>query len=580
MADILFAEQTLSFTKNTGDDIYCANTGDTPVILTAGDSYTVSWDGSEYVCVAESHTLGSGLEAVAIGNKSIEGLGEDSGEPFLIGYAEEYAATVFETLDTAETHVVAIYSGVKEEEPEEQPEETPVEEKNSANIVLYDRNGNPVTYGDIETVTFNTDVDEVTATYTFGTAVNDVPVDLDLSDGDQTVKATAGELIKSAVVKKPETLVPENIKKGVEVAGVVGELIGISVTKEVELDLSDGDQTVQADEDTLMSKVIIKKPDELVPENIAADVSIAGVVGTMVGGGVPVRDIAERTLSGAIEDSTVTSVYTGAFKRMSLITEVSFPNCSLIDASAFFSCFGMESASFPNASNVYADAFGCCSKLKQITLGCTSDFYTLLPTGVFSGCVELSEIKYMYSSSYVDAYAVASNGRTFENCQNLKSIKLLGKGGAYGTNYCGIGASCFQSCYKLSSFEMSGSIGTMRTAASQVSTNLDIGSSAFRHCSELTKLSFNIVAYNGFGVGASAFEGCSKLQDIWLNFTSIPTSSSSQWFYLGASAFAGTPMSSSGLTGKFGSIHVTSNAYTYLKNATGWKSYSARMVSY
>lgn len=58
--------------------------------------------------------------------------------------------------------------------------------------------------------------------FTYGEAIEGVEVELDFSDGDMQITAPDGYLIRSGVVKKPETLVPENIAKDVEVAGIVG----------------------------------------------------------------------------------------------------------------------------------------------------------------------------------------------------------------------------------------------------------------------------------------------------------------------------------------------------------------------
>jgi hypothetical protein len=46
----------------------------------------------------------------------------------------------------------------------------------------------------------------------------------DFSNGDHEVAAPAGCLVSSAIIKKPETLVPTNIAEGVDIAGVVGTL--------------------------------------------------------------------------------------------------------------------------------------------------------------------------------------------------------------------------------------------------------------------------------------------------------------------------------------------------------------------
>lgn len=188
--------------------------------------------------------------------------------------ASDYAW--FVSNDTADEHTVSIVEGGGS-----------VTNGDSANIVLYDRNGNPQTYEGIKTVSFDTD-DGGRATYTYGTAVEKETVTLNLANGNQTVSPSSGSFMKSVEIKKPSTLVAENIAKDVEIAGVVGTMeggISEGVSKEIELNLADGDQTVEADPNNLMSEVVIKKPDTLIPENIVKDVNIAGVVGNSEGGG-------------------------------------------------------------------------------------------------------------------------------------------------------------------------------------------------------------------------------------------------------------------------------------------------------
>lgn len=110
---VIFAEQVLPFSKNPDRENFIANTlviGISPAVLEVGKTYTVSWDGDEYVCVAENMTM-SGVDGIGIGNKSVENIGEDTKEPFLIGYMAVASVTAFSTLDTSESHTVAIYEG-------------------------------------------------------------------------------------------------------------------------------------------------------------------------------------------------------------------------------------------------------------------------------------------------------------------------------------------------------------------------------------------------------------------------------------------------------------------------------------
>lgn len=150
----------------------------------------------------------------------------------------------------------------------------------ATDIVLKDRNGKDVTYEGIETVTFDTPTEGEQATFTHGTVVEGVSVEPDFSEGDQVISVPEGFLVKEATIKKPDALAAENIKKGVTIAGVEGDLIGEGVPKEIsDLDFSDGDVTVLADPETLMSEVVIKTPPGLEPGNIADGVTIAGIRG-------------------------------------------------------------------------------------------------------------------------------------------------------------------------------------------------------------------------------------------------------------------------------------------------------------
>ena len=126
-----------------------------------------------------------------------------------------------------------------------------------------------------------------TQIFSKGEAVDGVVIPLDLSEGHQTVTAPAGTLVRSATILKPDTLTPDNIKSGVEVAGVVGTLTADTEEVTVALNMADGDQVILPTGDgKALSKVTVKKPEGLVPENIAKGIEIGGVVGEHSGGGV------------------------------------------------------------------------------------------------------------------------------------------------------------------------------------------------------------------------------------------------------------------------------------------------------
>ena len=71
--------------------------------IVEGQTYTVNWDGTEYECV------GFAFDSVpGIGNLSIMGWGEDTGEPFIYSYNANEAYGQFITLDPSPTHTISV----------------------------------------------------------------------------------------------------------------------------------------------------------------------------------------------------------------------------------------------------------------------------------------------------------------------------------------------------------------------------------------------------------------------------------------------------------------------------------------
>lgn len=157
-----------------------------------------------------------------------------------------------------------------------------------ANIVLKQRDGSTQEYpGSLPIAVPKPDGS--LQVYTAGEAVSKT-VEPDFSGGDMAVEIPEGELVTGLTVKKPDTLVPENISKGVTVAGVTGTAEGgtaESEEKTVTLDFSSGDMTIEPSAGKLLSKVGIPKPATLLPGNIKKNVTISGVTGTLESGGTP-----------------------------------------------------------------------------------------------------------------------------------------------------------------------------------------------------------------------------------------------------------------------------------------------------
>ena len=68
-----------------------------------GQTYIVNWDGTEYECVCVIVQ-----SAPTIGNLSIGGGGNDTGEPFIYQYDTKNARGFFATLDTSASHTISV----------------------------------------------------------------------------------------------------------------------------------------------------------------------------------------------------------------------------------------------------------------------------------------------------------------------------------------------------------------------------------------------------------------------------------------------------------------------------------------
>jgi hypothetical protein len=150
-----------------------------PVGIEAGSIYLIVWNNVGYICEAQAVEF-QGLPVIAVGNSVAWG-GEDTGEPFAIG---EFSAEV-----AAQTG--GVYGGI-----------IPLDGSTS-----FSAGGYFIGKNSSETI------------------LEDLPVALDFSNGNQTLTAPDGYLVKSAIIEKPASLVPENIMSGIDIAGIIGSAV-------------------------------------------------------------------------------------------------------------------------------------------------------------------------------------------------------------------------------------------------------------------------------------------------------------------------------------------------------------------
>lgn len=101
-----------------------------------------------------------------------------------------------------------------------------------ADIVLKDRNGNNIEYPGVNHIKVKTtdgETRDFVDSETVPEVVENLPITLDFSGGNQEIVAPDGIVVKSAVIQQPANLIPANIAEGVNIAGIIGSLAGAKV---------------------------------------------------------------------------------------------------------------------------------------------------------------------------------------------------------------------------------------------------------------------------------------------------------------------------------------------------------------
>lgn len=273
---VILEKRVLSFTFHDSLGAWSSNSNPALFVPEIGVEYSVYWDGNSYSCIGftsaaipDNHLLGNPLPAG----------GADNGIPFLMSAISDGSGMSIMTFDQGDTHEVGIW---KVEEDSEPP---------AADVKIKGYSGSYLNYEKVPKVWLaapeSTEDNPVLVPFTYGEALDNVEITPDFSAGDQKITLPEGYMARSAKVKKPATLTPANIKAGEQIAGIIGEYEGeVPETEEktVVADFSGGDMILEPTEGKYLSKATVTKPDTLIPENIADGVNIAGIIGSLVAG--------------------------------------------------------------------------------------------------------------------------------------------------------------------------------------------------------------------------------------------------------------------------------------------------------
>ena len=201
---------------------------------------------------------------------------------------------------------------------------------------------------------------------------------------------------------------------------------------DIELNLANGDQTATVPNGASAKTAIIKKPETLVPENIAKDVDIAGVVGTMSAGGGDFDALVKGTLTELYSEvesvrtyacayttnllrvnlPNATTIHGYAFWYCSKLASVTIPNLGEISSNCFSNCNNLTTVDFPEAVSVRGSAFKDCPKLVTLNLPKVST----ISSSAFSGCLKLPLADFP-NVTKIENYA-------FYTCSVLKALVL------------------------------------------------------------------------------------------------------------------------------------------------------------
>lgn len=235
-------------------------------------------------------------------------------------------------------------------------------------------------------------------------------VALSMLTGDQTVVPDSGKVMTSVTVTKPDTLVAGNIKNGVAIGGVIGTLTPAKSeqTKTVDLSMASGNQTVSADASKVMTAVTITKPETLVAGNIKTGVAIGGITGTL--SPAKAEEIKTVDLAMASGDQIITPTSGKVMTSVKVTKPATMTPANIKKGVTIGGVVGTydNTPTTPYVMETYADG---------ALTGATLYGYTTVRSNMFYNCTALASVAFKSTPTTIAADA-------FTGCDALTAISV------------------------------------------------------------------------------------------------------------------------------------------------------------
>lgn len=250
--------------------------------------------------------------------------------------------------------------------------------------------------------------------------VEEITTDLDFSGSDAIeITAQEGAYIKKATINKDVNLTPENIKSGVSIAGISGDVADTSDADATSNDIIAGKTAYVANEKIAGTYIPLDTSDATATvEDIAKD-KTAYVNGKKVVGILNVNvDNNAKINSNGLSVSTITSGTIKNFIRKLDFTNVNTSMFTTL-SSSFDGMLYLEEIKGLDASNV-TNGYNCCQNCSELI---NAEFLNTVKmttmNSMFINCSKLEQVD-------INTIAVKLLNAFCRGCTNLKTISLNG----------------------------------------------------------------------------------------------------------------------------------------------------------